>query len=510
MVVKVASEDVVASEETLRLFIATNVDYAIFMLDPEGHVRTWNAGAERMKQYQAAEIIGEHFSVFYPPELVASGAVARELEVAATVGRFEEEGYRVRKDGSRFWANVVISAMRDPSGVLIGFSRVTRDLTERRKSEHERQLLLRAEDAIRVRDEFLSIASHELKTPLTSLQLVATGIRRGLDKAGAIEPEKLLARLGTFDTQLRRMTTLVDDLLDVSRMVGGQLQVRLEDVDLEAIVREVTDRLQPDLTTASCALVLRVEGYLVGRWDRLRLERVTANLLGNALKYGRGGAIEVAATRVGDTAVLTVRDHGIGIAEADQQRIFDRFSRVGPSETYGGLGLGLWIVKQFAESMGGRVEVQSELGRGSCFTVTLPLPALPSVVTAEAKQSIVVAVVEDDDDIREMLAELLVEEGYTVVTAANGEDALEQLRRLAPRRPTVAFIDVMMPVMGGVELCSAMQRDPELNAIPVCLLSAGGGLKQQAFDLGVDHLTKPVSIEQIVERIERQATGRAG
>jgi PAS domain S-box-containing protein len=499
-----------ASEEILRLFIASNVDYAIFMLDTGGHVQTWNAGAERIKGYRADEIIGKHFSTFYPPEVVGSGAVARELVVAAEVGRFEEEGYRVRKDGTRFWANVVISAVRDAEGTLIGFSKVTRDLTERRKSEQERQRLVRAEEAIRVRDEFLSIASHELKTPLTSLQLVSSGIRRGLDKTGAIDPEKLLARVATFDAQLRRMTTLINDLLDVNRMVGGQLEVRLEEVDIEAVVREVAERLQPDLAAAKCELVLHFEGPVRGRWDKLRLERIVANLLANALRYGRGGGIEIAVTSPGPTAVLSVRDHGIGIAEADQERIFDRFTRGATSESLGGLGLGLWIVKQFTESMAGTVAVQSELGKGSCLTVTLPLLPRAAAVAATTKKDVLVLVVEDDEDIREMLADLLDQEGYSVITATNGRDALEKVRGLAPRRPAVAFLDLMMPVMTGAELCLELQRDPDLNGMPVCLLSASGGLKKRADELGVDYLTKPVSIEQIVDCVERHAPKLSG
>ena len=167
------------SAEILRVFIDSVKDYAIFMIDARGNVRSWNPGAQRIKQYSTAEAIGQHFSIFYTEEAIAGGTPARELEVATREGRFEDESVRVRKDGSLFWAHVIISAMRGADGALIGFSKVTRDLTEAKRAEAGRLRLLQAEEAVRLRDEFLSIASHELKTPLNSLQLLTSSILRG-------------------------------------------------------------------------------------------------------------------------------------------------------------------------------------------------------------------------------------------------------------------------------------------------------------------------------------------
>src|SRR5712692_6079290 len=190
---KVADQQLRLSEERFRLMVESIKDYAIFMLDPHGRIASWNLGAERIKQYRAAEILGRHLSVFYPEEEVVAGKCERELEVAEREGRFEDEGWRVRKDGSRFWANVIITAMREPSGELIGFAKVTRDLTERRRLEEEKVRLAQAQEAIRLRDEFLSIASHELKTPLTALQLQLQSVHekvKALDEALASRVER--------------------------------------------------------------------------------------------------------------------------------------------------------------------------------------------------------------------------------------------------------------------------------------------------------------------------------
>jgi PAS domain S-box-containing protein len=362
------------SEARLRLLVDSVRDYAILMLEPDGKVATWNVGAEKIKGWTASEIIGRHFSVFYPPEDVASGKCEGELRAAAAFGRFEDEGWRVRKDGSRFWANVVIAAIRD-AGVLLGFAKVTRDLTDRIKAEEERLRLGKAEEAVRMRDEFLSIASHELRTPLTSLQLQSSALNRTLAKGMPDEPAlaKLVGRGRSIERQIDRMTKLVEDLLDVSRAAFRRLRFELEPVDLSEIVRRVVTRLTDDLASAGCALKLEIEDGLVGNWDASRLDQVVTNLLSNAIKYGHGKPIDVRAWREDRHARLEVRDYGIGIALEDQPRIFERFARAAPSSNYGGLGLGLWIVHLILEGLHGSITVESRPSHGATFRVTLPL-----------------------------------------------------------------------------------------------------------------------------------------
>jgi PAS domain S-box-containing protein len=367
-----------AGSDALRLLVASIEDYAVFLLDPSGLVVSWNPGAERLKGYRADEIIGRHFSIFYPREEAASGKCDRELEQAATRGRYDEEGWRVRKDGSRFWARVVITPVRDGRGRLVGFAKITSDLSERVHAEAERVRLAQAQEAIRLRDEFLSIASHELKTPLTTLQLQVNALQRAVNRPDGPDVARTRRRLAVVDNQLQRLTRLINDLLDVSRATSaGPLPLQPVELDLAALTREVAARVADDLAAAGCELVLALPPSLRGRWDRLRLERVLVNLLVNASKYGAGRPVELSLARDGDRVRLSVRDHGIGIALADQERIFERFARAVPSQNYGGLGLGLWIVRQFVDALEGRVWVVSAPGQGALFTVELPLEPRP-------------------------------------------------------------------------------------------------------------------------------------
>jgi signal transduction histidine kinase len=235
------------------------------------------------------------------------------------------------------------------------------------------RLYSETQSAVRLRDEFISIASHELKTPLTSMQLQISGIRRAALTPGRLDPTKLAHRVDVIDRQVVRLTGLVDSLLDVSRASAGRLRLNIEDVDLAEIVKEVADRFADELAAARCKLSVDVHGPIIGRWDRLRLDDVVTNLLGNAIKYGGGQPIDLSAALDGATAVIQVRDRGIGIPSGDQERIFQRFARAVSPDHYGGFGLGLWIVQVLLAAMGGSIAVESQVGQGALFTAKLPL-----------------------------------------------------------------------------------------------------------------------------------------
>jgi PAS domain S-box-containing protein len=350
--------------------IASVRDYALFMLDPDGRVMSWNPGAERITGYREDEIIGQPLPRFFVPEDVADGKPERELELAVRDGRFEEENWRRRKDGSRFWANVVITPMIDDAGGLTGFVKITRDLTERRDQEEERLRLAQAQEAIRLRDEFLSIASHELKTPLTALQLQLYSLHQHL--SAATDP---LGRKAARAVQIgERLGQLIETLLDVSRIATGKLRLARETFDLMEAVGEAVDRMREPAAAAGCSLSLTATGALPGRWDRLRIEQVLTNLVANAIKYAAGKPIEVWAGRENGMAVLRVRDHGPGIAASELPRIFERFERAASTRHYGGMGLGLYVARQIAEAHGGGIDAANLDDGGASFTVRLPLP----------------------------------------------------------------------------------------------------------------------------------------
>ncbi|WP_375761350.1 PAS domain S-box protein [Corallococcus exercitus] len=370
---KAAQEHLRQSEERFRLLVEHVQDYAIYMLDADGRVTTWNAGAERFKQYKAEEIIGQHFSRFFPPEDVVRGKPWHALQIAASEGRFEEEAWRVRKDGSLFWASVVITALHDAQGKLVGYAKVTRDITQRKQNQERRELeMLR--DAVRARDEFLSVASHELKTPLTPLQLKLTALLRTVENnPSALLPVERIARdLEVARRQVRKLSDLIEDLLDVSRISMGQLRLDRALMDLTTLAREVVVRYTPQAVQVGCAVTLEAPTPIEGHWDRARLDQVITNLLTNALKYGAGKPIHVRVRVESGLTVVSVRDEGIGIPPEDQPRVFERFVRAVSERNYGGLGLGLFITQQIIEAHGGIVQVRSTLGQGSTFTVMLP------------------------------------------------------------------------------------------------------------------------------------------
>jgi PAS domain S-box-containing protein len=364
-----AQDQLRESQTRFQLLVEAVKDYAIFMLDPSGRVVTWNAGAERIKGYAAREILGHHFSEFYDDEEVRSGKCERELEGAARDGRFEDEGWRVRKDGTKFWANVVITALRTENGELVGYAKVTRDLTERRRLEEERVSLARAAEAIRLRDEFLSLAAHELKTPLTVLQLQLDTLNDRMDDSG----QRVAKKLQRAAQSGERLALLVESLLDVSRIATGRFALDIKEFDLIDSIHRIVDGLRPSAERARCEMSIVSAAPIVGAWDRLRLEQALTNLLANAIKYGAGAPVIVSAGRHGNAVVLEVRDHGPGIPEGELARIFQRFERAASIRNYGGLGLGLYFIQAIVDAHGGSVTAANASDGGALFQITLPL-----------------------------------------------------------------------------------------------------------------------------------------
>ena len=326
-----------AAEEKSRLLVDSIQDYGIIMLDPGGRVATWSSGAEHLMGYAANEIIGQHFSALFPPEDVRAGKCEQELEEVRRTGRTEDEGWRVRKNGTRFWANTVLAAIRAPHGELVGYSKVMGDLTERIRAEEMRSRLTQANEAVRMRDEFLSIASHELRTPLTPLSLLLQRMDRTIAQGERVD----LSTVQRADRQVQRMLRLINDLLDFSRLQAGRLALDVGEVELGAVVRTVVQDFKG--LGSGHTFELDLLQPVVVRGDRDRLEQVLINLIQNAVKYSpRGGAVRVTVEAVAEEAKVTVIDTGIGIPEDEQPQIFRRFFRARNAETrhFGGLGWG--------------------------------------------------------------------------------------------------------------------------------------------------------------------------
>lgn len=375
-----ADELLSQSEERLRLLIDGVKDYAIFMLDPQGVILSWNPGAQRIKGYGADEVIGRHFSMFYPPELSDINHPAHELHIARQVGRYEEEGIRVRKNGERFGANVVLTAVYEPgTSELRGFAKVTRDLTERRLAEEAMRSASAETEAIRsvlqARDEFISVAAHELRTPLTALQLKLQSAQAMTTKhageGGPLIP-RLSERLGGALMQLSRLKGLIERLLDVSSIVRGRLILRTEEASMSGMVQRIVEDFRDAAAVAGSEIEVTTAGPVDGRWDVDRIEQVITNLISNAIKYGAGKPIEVDVEGSPTRVKVRVADYGIGIDSADLKRIFERFERAVPVDNYSGLGLGLYIAKTIVDAHGGLIGVVSMPGQGTTFTVDLP------------------------------------------------------------------------------------------------------------------------------------------
>jgi PAS domain S-box-containing protein len=368
------------SEERFRLLVEVVEDYAIFMLDPEGHIVSWNSGAQRSKGYTAEEIIGRHFSVFYPPEVAASGHPEHELEVAVREGHYEEEGWRVRQDGSRFWANVLITAVFNDKGEHIGFTKVTRDTTERRRLEQERERAVQAlaaanaeledvnarlQQSAEDQTQFLAVTAHELRTPVGVLAGSAETLARHWADLTDEERGELTESVGASAGRLRR---LLADLLTASRLQRSALEFRVNPVAVADLVDHAVARLRQ--THAAADVAVAIPDGLTVLADHDRAAQALDNLLSNAMRYG-SPPVHVGARRAGADVEIRVSDHGPGVSEEMLPRLFERFAT---GKSSGGTGLGLFIVRELARAQGGDAtyEPPSDATPTGSFVVRLP------------------------------------------------------------------------------------------------------------------------------------------
>jgi len=511
---KQAEEALRRSEERFRLLVSEVMDYAILMLDPEGQIASWNAGAERIKGYRAEEIIGQHFSRFYPKEDVEQGKPAYELKVAAERGRCEDEGWRVRKDGSQFWANVVITALRDETGRLRGFGKVTRDITERKQTQElMMQAKEEAERGSKFKDQFLSTMSHELRTPLNAVlgfsDLLAD------ERYGPLN-DRQQRYVSHIHSGGKHLLKLISDILDLSKIEAGRMELAREDVTVASAFAEVISTLYPLAEKKSQELLQQVEPNIQVHADAMRFKQVLMNLAGNAIKFTpEGGRIELAARQVDDQIRVEVRDNGSGIPPEQQQRIFEAFVRLtqtdSPTE---GTGLGLAITSRLVELHGSKLRIESRPGEGTCFYFSLPLVAIardqPSqtyIPVPRARKAPRILIVEDNPATGQLIQSQLTSSGYETLKCAHPERALEMA---AEHQPDAITLDLIMQPVHGLEVLLQLKNDPRTSKIPVIVVTIvdqpGVGTV-----LGADeYLIKPVDKATLLAAVERCLRSRGG
>lgn len=362
-----------ASEERFRLLLDGAKDYSIIELDRDGQIATWSEAAQAIRGYTEEEILGRHFSCFFSPEDEAQGKPAHALERAAAEGRYEEEGWRVRKDGSRFWADMVVTALHDEDGHLRGFCHVTRDVSERKTLEDA--LLERTAELERVderKNNFLAVLAHELRTPLSVLTNSIYVLKQ------AILGENEQRMLEASENQIHLVSRLIEDLMDVTRIARGKIDLRKEKVSLSKIAHRTAEGLHALFEKRNQEFLCHLSSdALIAEADSARMGQVITNLLRNAAKYTEaGGTIRLTTRKEGDEAVLSVCDTGIGIHPDLLPHVFDLYTQADSPEVKSkmGLGIGLNLAQSLVKLHGGRIEAQSDgEGKGSEFIVRIPL-----------------------------------------------------------------------------------------------------------------------------------------
>jgi PAS domain S-box-containing protein len=478
-------------------------DLAMFLMDLEGHIMSWNTGAAHVFGYQEAEIVGQHFGVLFTPEDRRNGEPERELREVREEGQAADKRWHLRKDGSRFWADGTVRQVYDDAGKVIGLAKVLRNIGDRKELEDALMEQVRTlSDANKRKDDFMVLLAHEFRNPLTPILNALHIIRQ----EETTDPAQQQAR-GMIERQVRSLTRLVDELLEVTRLQRGQAKLRKERVSLNNIMRRAIDSVHEAIEERQQNLSVQFPDQPL--WldaDPARLKQAVEHLLLHATRStDSGGGVWLTGEREGDAAVLRVRDTGVGIDPRVLPYIFDPFSQAGRmlDHVEVGLYIGLALVKRVVELHGGTVEARSEgLHMGSEFILRLPLPGQRvqerQEPVAENRNGLRVLVVEDNVDIANSLAMVLRLSGYDVSVQHTGLRGLEEAMASPPH---AAIIDIGLPELDGWQIARRL-RSQLGDRKPTLMAMSGYGTEEdrrKSTQAGFDHhLTKPVSPEKLL------------
>jgi PAS domain S-box-containing protein len=497
-----SAKSALQTEEQFHILVDSVDEYAIYMLDPSGNVATWNPGAERIKQYTAGEIIGKNFACFYTVEDVAAEKPQHNLREAARKDHVRDQGLRVRKDGSTFHAEIVLTALRDREGKIRGFSKVTRDVTDQIRSREAEAGRIAAEKAAKAKDDFLAALSHELRTPLTPALAAATYLADN-----AKFPAEFAEDVEIIKRNVRLQARLIDDLLDLTRLTRSKLDLQFEHVDAHVLVRDAIEIANSSIAAKKIKVSTRLnakEHYIQA--DSIRIQQVFWNLINNAVKFTPpGGKIDVHTSNDDRGRFqFEITDNGIGIEAERRASLFTPFEQADPSirRQFGGLGLGLAISKHLVGLHGGAIAVHSR-GRsyGATFKVTLDAVAngtekseVGSQSPRKPAKSLRILLVEDHRDTRHTLSRLLTHFGHQISVADNTQSALEIVRS---QQFDVVLSDIGLPDGSGYEVITQAKRKQPIKAVAITGFGTDEDVrrgKEAGFDF---HLVKPIDFHEL-------------
>jgi PAS domain S-box-containing protein len=497
--------------EQFHILVDSIEEYAMYMLDPDGNVATWNTGAQKIKGYMAEEIIGKNFACFYTAEDVTAGKPERNLREAARRGRIRDQGLRVRKDGSTFEAEIIIIALRDDKGSIRGYSKVTRDITAQIRTREFEAEKIAAQKASKSKDDFLAALSHELRTPLTPALAAATY----LEQNAARLPPEFLDDLQIIKRNVQLQARLIDDLLDLTRVTRNKLRLNLESCDAHTIIHNAIETASSTIAAKKLKLSTQLDATEHHIWaDCIRLQQVFWNLINNAVKFTPFGG-EIAIRTFNNERGrfhFEITDNGIGIERQRLASLFAPFEQADASVTrqFGGLGLGLAISKHLVDLHHGTIAAESR-GRsfGATFKVTLDtIPETAAKVDLSLRapthppKPLRVLLVEDHRDTRHVLSRLLTHFGHEVLTAENMHSAV---KIIAEGDIDVILCDLGLPDGSGYELIAQARQKRPIKAVAITGFGTDEDIRR-AKDAGFDfHLVKPVDLHDLQTVLKRLA-----